>query len=90
MSEKRKYFIPIGNEIWKDNEVWCVAGGKHCADVIATALNDFDRANRQLNESRDELIRENRHIKGTIQSMLINERTMIGKSVLKQLWDAIQ
>ena len=33
-------FKAIGVMIWQGNDVWCVAGGKHCADVIATALNE--------------------------------------------------
>ena len=33
---------------------------------------------------------ENNHIKQTIQDMMENERTEIGQSVLRQLWEAIQ
>jgi len=39
-----------------------------------------------LNELND----ENTHIKNTIKEMYNNERTMMGKSVLKQLLEAIQ
>jgi hypothetical protein len=59
---------------------------RHCC----TRLNRLTEENERLNVSRDELINENRHIKNTIQTMLINERTRLGKSVLKQLWEAIQ
>ena len=38
MTEKQ--FKAIGKDIWQGNEIWCVAGGEHCADVIATALNE--------------------------------------------------
>lgn len=33
---------------------------------------------------------ENEHIKHTIQTMLKNERTHIGRNTLQQLWEAIQ
>ena len=33
---------------------------------------------------------ENEHIKQTIKDMMENERTELGRSVLKQLWEAIQ
>lgn len=46
--------------------------------------------NQKLNEKCDELIHENRHTRKTIQDMLITERTMIGKNVIKQIWDRIQ
>ena len=36
------------------------------------------------------LEKENQYIKNTIKEMLDNERTEIGKSVLKQLWEIIQ
>ena len=36
------------------------------------------------------LEKENQYIKNTIQTMLNNERTHIGQSVLKQLWEVIQ
>ena len=36
------------------------------------------------------LRKENEHIKQTIKTMLENERTELGKSVLKQLYEAIQ
>ena len=43
-----KTFTAIGKEVWQDGEVWCVAGGKHCADVIATALNNLHEENDEL------------------------------------------
>lgn len=54
---------------------------------VVKLMNELSEENEQLNKSRDELISENRHIKKTIQTMLINERTVMGKSVLKQLAD---
>ena len=44
----------------------------------------------QLKKENKELKKENQHIKNTIKEMLDNERTEIGKSVLKQLMEAIQ
>ena len=38
----------------------------------------------------NQLTRENNHIKQTIQEAYENERTQIGKNVLKQLLEAIQ
>ena len=53
MTEKR--FKNIGNDIWQGDEVWCVAGGEHCASVIAEALNMQEETITRLekeNESR--------------------------------------
>ena len=74
MTEKR--FKAININIWQDGEIWCTAGSQHCADVITTALNT--------------LLEENQHIKQTIKNMLENERTDLGKSILQQLYEAIQ
>lgn len=60
------------------------------AQRICNKLNKLNDENESLNKSRDDLIDENRKIKATIKDMFINERTYIGKSVLKQLWEAIQ
>ena len=38
----------------------------------------------------NELAEENEHIKQTIKNMLENERTELGRSVLKQLWEQLQ
>ena len=44
----------------------------------------------QLVDLLNELAEENTHIKNTIKEAYTNERTHIGKNVLKQLWEAIQ
>lgn len=36
----KKQFTNVNHEIWQNGEWWCSAGGEHCADVIATALNE--------------------------------------------------
>ena len=41
-------------------------------------------------ELLNELHEENEHIKHTIKTMMKTERTELGRSVLKQLWEAIQ
>lgn len=53
---ENKRFKAIGKEIWQDNRIWCVCGGEHCADVIATAMNElleekqaiFDRIMKEI------------------------------------------
>ena len=56
---ENKRFTAIGENVWQDGEVWCVAGGKHCADVIATALNDLAEENEQLKHDATVLICSN-------------------------------
>ena len=76
----------------------------NCLNDIAKLLNDLSDENEQLkirfNEEREKSLKfcrnidtltiENEHIKNTIQEAYNNERTAIGKSVLKQLMEAIQ
>ena len=45
---------------------------------------------KQLCDLLNALHEENTHIKNTIQTMIKNERTQIGQSVLQQLWEQIQ
>ena len=56
-------------------------------------LNDAIRLKTALNSVTDELNalhEENTHIKNTINELYQTERTELGKSVLKQLMEAIQ
>ena len=46
MIEKR--FKNIGKDIFQYGEWWCSANGEHCADVIATAINELIEENKQL------------------------------------------
>lgn len=48
MIEKR--FVNKGRYIHQYGEYWCGAGGEHCADVIATALNELIEENEKLNK----------------------------------------
>lgn len=56
----RKRFENIGRDIFQYGEVWCSAGGEHCADVIATALNQVieerDYYKLTLNELKNAMI----------------------------------
>ena len=45
MSER---FVSEGKDIFQYGEWWCSAGGEHCADVIATALNMILDENERL------------------------------------------
>lgn len=65
-------------------------------DGVVSAVNEDDLIYVDKNEL-DELVdrynrlkEENEHIKTTIKTMMENERTELGRSVLKQLWEAIQ
>ena len=74
-----------------------------CLELV-DLLNDFSEENKQLkirfNEEREKSLKfcrnidtltiENEHIKNTIQEAYHNERTQLGKSVLKQLMETIQ
>ena len=66
-------------------------------------MNEFDEVeyimDKAMMEDRDfaefmdfveDVCKENEHIKQTIKDMINTERTEIGKSVLKQLYEAIQ
>ena len=47
MTEKKR-FINRGEHIFQNREWWCSAKGEHCADVIATAMNELLKENEQL------------------------------------------
>ena len=56
---------------------------------LATKKEDAEYELLHLKEKYEELLKENEHIKHTIKTMIKTERTELGKSVLKQLWDNI-
>ena len=76
MTEKRFTVEDDDADIWEDNHFLAVAYNHHNAKKITDRLN-------RLND-------ENNQIKNTINEMYHNERTVLGKSVLKQLLEAIQ
>lgn len=55
MTEKR--FKNVGKDILQYSEWWCSAGGEHCADVIATAMNELIKENEQLKQDNQRLIK---------------------------------
>ena len=50
MTEKR--FVNKGKDIFQYGEWWCSAGGEHCADVIATALDMLLDENEKLKKEK--------------------------------------
>ena len=99
-----KQFTINGKEIIQNKQVWCIAHSEHCADVIATAMNELIEENEQLksqlnrlntiNEVKRETIKFHvdgyNRLKQTILEAYETERTELGKSVLKQLLEQIQ
>lgn len=53
MSEKR--FINDGEDIFQYGEWWCSAKGGHCADVIATAMNELLEENEKLKQENNKI-----------------------------------
>jgi regulator of replication initiation timing len=65
--------------------------GEHMSWVeLEKTLNRLYAQNKELFKENKELKKENQHIKNTIQEAYKNERTQLGKSILKQLMEAIQ
>jgi DNA anti-recombination protein RmuC len=74
MTENRFKWVYI-----KDNELEFQDNG------IVKRFNNY-----RLEEFLNELNDENTHIKNTIKEMYNNERTELGRSVLKQLLDSLE
>ena len=55
-------------------------------DIIDQLRTDNTQQKKLLNKT----MKQNHHIKTTIKTMMENERTELGRSVLRQLWEAIQ
>lgn len=61
MTEKR--FQINGKEIIQNKQVWCMANSEHCADVIATAMNELHEEIKQLRkELKSEELETQRYI----------------------------
>lgn len=43
-----KRFVNKDKHIFQYGEWWCSANGEHCADVIATAINELIEENKEL------------------------------------------
>jgi archaellum component FlaC len=54
--------------------------------TIQQLRTDNTKQKKQLNET----MKQNKHTTTTIKTMMENERTELGRSVLRQLWEAIQ
>ena len=77
MTENKRFTVEDDDaDIWEDNHFLAVAYNHHNAKKITERLN--------------KLSDENEMIRNTINEMYKNERTQLGKSVLKQLIEAIQ
>ena len=53
-------------------------------------INQLRTDNTKQKKLLNETMKQNKHTTTTIQTMMDTERTELGKSVLKQLWEAIQ
>ncbi|WP_296887556.1 hypothetical protein [uncultured Methanobrevibacter sp.] len=77
MTENKRFTVEDDDaDIWEDNHFLAVAYNHINAKKITKRLN--------------KLADENEMIRNTINEMYKNERTQLGKSVLKQLLEAIQ
>ena len=63
---------------------------KEESQKVCDKLNSIIDENEQLKHYKETYGDEIVHIKHTIKDMMENERTELGRSVLKQLWEAIQ
>ena len=61
-----KRFTINGKEIIQNKQVWCVANSEHCADVIATAMNELAEENEQLKYQNEMLSDELQQCKAVI------------------------
>ena len=75
LSEKNERLKEYNNKLMKQPLLFDVQTIPNTMEII--------EANTQLSE-------ENEHIKQTIKDMMETERTELGRSVLRQLWEAIQ
>jgi hypothetical protein len=57
-----------------------------CKDANTRCCNEYSAMRRDVFRYK----KENEHIKHTIKTMMENERTKLGQSVLRQLYEAIQ
>ena len=60
------------------------------AEEIVEIMNNLDTKARERSKALSKLQKENEQLKNNIKEAYNNERTMIGKSVLKQLMETIQ
>ena len=84
MTEKQ--FVAIGENIWQNGEVWCVAGGKHCADVIATALNEQHETIQEQKDTINEMRDKGLNVLNFYEDKLKNAKSEEVQEVREELW----
>jgi ribosomal protein L13 len=59
-------------------------------EQLKTTIHQLRTDNTKQKKKLNTTMKENEHIKQTINDMINTERTELGRSVLKQLWEEIQ
>jgi FtsZ-binding cell division protein ZapB len=59
-------------------------------EQLKTTIQQLRTDNTKQKKLLNKTMKQNKHTTTTIQTMMENERTELGRSVLKQLWEAIQ
>ena len=93
-----KQMIPKYPDYFTEDEIneWYVEHSLSGTEVVGELNEQQAQINAQANvigeyqKRCDNEFQENQRIKRIIKDMMENERTEIGKSVLNQLWEAIQ
>ena len=86
--------VDIEEELLKENEQ--LKSSDTITDLeteimkLKTTIQQLRTDNTKQKKKLNTAMKENEHIKQTIKDMINTERTEIGKSVLKQLYEAIQ
>ena len=93
MTEKR--FNSVGSYLYDGDKAIGSFEDVSIREVMVELLNTLNDENEQLKCDKElftkkQLHQENQRIKQTIREAYTNERTAIGKNVLKQLLEAIQ
>ena len=78
---KNKRFVNKGKDIFQYNEWWCSANGEHCADVIATAINELIEENEQLKKENNYMTVLLASIKGAFEENSILTKSDFEKVV---------
>jgi regulator of replication initiation timing len=73
-------------EVFKEENTHLKLENEQLKDIIDQLRTDNTKQKKQLNET----MKQNKHTTTTIKTMMENERTELGRSVLRQLWSAIQ
>ena len=73
-------------EVFKEENTHLKLENEQLKTTIQQLRTDNTKQKKLLNKT----MKQNKHTTTTIQTMMDTERTELGKSVLKQLWEAIQ